>query len=65
MNQLPVFIFCLFVLHHFIVLFLLYFQAAALKGDGYSGRPSPHSPSETFQGVTVIKAVKVCSSLLA
>lgn len=34
-------------------------NAAALKGDGYSGRPSPHSPSETFQGVTVIKAVKL------
>lgn len=37
-------------------------QAAALKGDGYRGRPSPHSPSEMFQGVTVLKAVKVCSS---
>lgn len=34
-------------------------QAAAVKGDGYRGRPSPHSPSETFQGVTVLKAVKV------
>uniref|UniRef100_A0A8C7ZCG0 procollagen-proline 3-dioxygenase n=1 Tax=Oryzias sinensis TaxID=183150 RepID=A0A8C7ZCG0_9TELE len=30
----------------------------ALKGDGYRGRPSPHTPSETFQGVTVLKAVK-------
>ncbi len=36
-------------------------QAAALKGDGYRGRPSPHSPSEMFQGVTVLKAVKVCN----
>uniref|UniRef100_A0A8C7ZCW6 procollagen-proline 3-dioxygenase n=1 Tax=Oryzias sinensis TaxID=183150 RepID=A0A8C7ZCW6_9TELE len=33
-------------------------NAAALKGDGYRGRPSPHTPSETFQGVTVLKAVK-------
>ncbi|XP_072308117.1 prolyl 3-hydroxylase 1 [Eucyclogobius newberryi] len=34
-------------------------NAAALKGDGYRGRPSPHSPSETFQGVTVMNAVKL------
>ncbi|KAM7423310.1 hypothetical protein PAMA_011053 [Pampus argenteus] len=34
-------------------------NAAALKGDGYRGHPSPHSPSETFQGVTVLKAVKL------
>ncbi|XP_037346458.2 prolyl 3-hydroxylase 1 [Pungitius pungitius] len=34
-------------------------NAAAVKGDGYRGRPSPHSPSETFQGVTVLKAVKL------
>ncbi|XP_074524029.1 prolyl 3-hydroxylase 1 [Halichoeres trimaculatus] len=34
-------------------------NAAALKGDGYRGRPSPHSPSEMFQGVTVLKAVKL------
>ncbi|XP_024125561.1 prolyl 3-hydroxylase 1 isoform X2 [Oryzias melastigma] len=33
-------------------------NAAALKGDGYRGRPSPHTPSEMFQGVTVLKAVK-------
>ncbi|XP_070815032.1 prolyl 3-hydroxylase 1 isoform X1 [Chaetodon trifascialis] len=33
-------------------------NAAALKGDGYRG-PSPHSTSETFQGVTVLKAVKL------
>ncbi|XP_029906461.1 prolyl 3-hydroxylase 1 [Myripristis murdjan] len=34
-------------------------NAAALKGDGYRGRPSPHSPNELFQGVTVLKAVKL------
>ncbi|CAJ1051909.1 prolyl 3-hydroxylase 1 [Xyrichtys novacula] len=34
-------------------------NTAALKGDGYRGRPSPHSPSELFQGVTVLKAVKL------
>ncbi|TKS71049.1 Prolyl 3-hydroxylase 1 [Collichthys lucidus] len=34
-------------------------NAAALKGDGYRGQPSPHSASETFQGVTVLKAVKL------
>ncbi|XP_068994791.1 prolyl 3-hydroxylase 1 [Embiotoca jacksoni] len=34
-------------------------NAAALKGDGYRGQPSPHSPSEMFQGVTVLKAVKL------
>ncbi|XP_039972450.1 prolyl 3-hydroxylase 1 [Xiphias gladius] len=34
-------------------------NAAALKGDGYRGRASPHSPNEMFQGVTVLKAVKL------
>ncbi|XP_071376821.1 prolyl 3-hydroxylase 1 [Centroberyx affinis] len=34
-------------------------NAAALKGDGYRGSPSPHSPNEIFQGVTVLKAVKL------
>ncbi|XP_020488394.2 prolyl 3-hydroxylase 1 [Labrus bergylta] len=34
-------------------------NTAALKGDGYRGRPSPHSPSEMFQGVTVLNAVKL------
>ncbi|KAL4658576.1 prolyl 3-hydroxylase 1 [Arapaima gigas] len=34
-------------------------NAAALKGDGYRGKPSPHTPSETFQGVTVLKALKM------
>ncbi|XP_037534475.1 prolyl 3-hydroxylase 1 [Nematolebias whitei] len=34
-------------------------NVAALKGDGYSGQPSPHTPSEMFQGVSVLKAVKL------
>ncbi|CAL8340439.1 unnamed protein product [Lota lota] len=34
-------------------------NAAAQRGDGYRGRPSPHSPNELFQGVTVLKAVKL------
>ncbi|MEQ2298531.1 Prolyl 3-hydroxylase 1 [Ameca splendens] len=34
-------------------------NAAALKGDGYSGHPSPHTPSEMFQGVTILKAIKL------
>nr|XP_006641935.1 PREDICTED: prolyl 3-hydroxylase 1 [Lepisosteus oculatus] len=34
-------------------------NAAALKGDGYRGKPSPHTPSEMFQGVTVLKALKL------
>nr|XP_057910945.1 prolyl 3-hydroxylase 1 [Doryrhamphus excisus] len=34
-------------------------NAAALKGDGYRGQPSPHSTSEMFQGVTVLKALKL------
>ncbi|KAM4613849.1 prolyl 3-hydroxylase 1 [Polymixia lowei] len=34
-------------------------NAAAGTGDGYRGRPSPHSPNEVFQGVTVLKAVKL------
>ncbi|KAJ8258721.1 hypothetical protein COCON_G00177330 [Conger conger] len=32
---------------------------AAQMGDGYRGKPSPHSPSEKFQGVTVLKALKL------
>lgn len=44
----------------FMTLFLP-FQAAALRGDGYRGTPSPHSPGEMFQGVTVLKALKVCT----
>uniref|UniRef100_A0AAQ6A2Z5 Leprecan-like alpha-helical domain-containing protein n=1 Tax=Amphiprion ocellaris TaxID=80972 RepID=A0AAQ6A2Z5_AMPOC len=34
-------------------------NAAAAKGDGYRGRPSPHTPNEMFQGVTFLKAVKL------
>ncbi|XP_062250617.1 prolyl 3-hydroxylase 1 [Platichthys flesus] len=34
-------------------------NAAALKGDGNRGSTSPHSPSEMFQGVTVLNAVKL------
>ncbi|XP_038131914.1 prolyl 3-hydroxylase 1 [Cyprinodon tularosa] len=34
-------------------------NAAALKGDGYRGQPSPHTPNEMFQGVTVLAAVKL------
>lgn len=34
-------------------------NAAAKIGDGYRGKPSPHSPSEMFQGVTVLKALKL------
>ncbi|KAM9444013.1 prolyl 3-hydroxylase 1 [Clarias gariepinus] len=34
-------------------------NTAAKKGDGYRGRPSPHSPSEMFQGVTILKALKL------
>ncbi|KFR13817.1 Prolyl 3-hydroxylase 1, partial [Opisthocomus hoazin] len=33
-------------------------QAAASAGDGYRGKTSPHTPSETFYGVTVLKALK-------
>lgn len=34
-------------------------NAAASLGDGYYGRPSPHTPNERFQGVTVLKALKL------
>uniref|UniRef100_A0A8C4ZV71 procollagen-proline 3-dioxygenase n=1 Tax=Gadus morhua TaxID=8049 RepID=A0A8C4ZV71_GADMO len=34
-------------------------NSAAQRGDGYRGRPSPHSPNELFQGVTVLRAVKL------
>lgn len=56
---------CLFLLcesaDHFREFICCIFQAAAQKGDGYRGQPSPHSASEMFQGVTILKAVKVCS----
>lgn len=38
-------------------------QAAASAGDGYRGKTSPHTPSETFYGVTVLKALKVRMSV--
>ncbi|XP_071431570.1 prolyl 3-hydroxylase 1 isoform X2 [Pithys albifrons albifrons] len=34
-------------------------NAAASAGDGYRGKMSPHTPSETFYGVTVLKALKL------
>ncbi|NXT65279.1 P3H1 hydroxylase, partial [Chaetops frenatus] len=34
-------------------------NAAASAGDGYRGKKSPHTPSETFYGVTVLKALKL------
>uniref|UniRef100_A0A670IQ31 procollagen-proline 3-dioxygenase n=1 Tax=Podarcis muralis TaxID=64176 RepID=A0A670IQ31_PODMU len=34
-------------------------NAAASAGDGYRGKTSPHTPSETFYGVTVYKALKL------
>ncbi|XP_041061670.1 prolyl 3-hydroxylase 1 isoform X1 [Carcharodon carcharias] len=34
-------------------------NAAASTGDGYQGKPSPHTPNERFQGVTVLKALKL------
>ncbi|XP_044064854.1 prolyl 3-hydroxylase 3 [Siniperca chuatsi] len=33
--------------------------AAASTGDGYRGRRSPHTPHETFEGLTVLRAVKL------
>ncbi|XP_030249535.1 prolyl 3-hydroxylase 3 [Sparus aurata] len=32
--------------------------AAGSVGDGYRGRRSPHTPHETFEGLTVLRAVK-------
>ncbi|XP_061457801.1 prolyl 3-hydroxylase 1 isoform X2 [Rhineura floridana] len=34
-------------------------NAAASAGDGYRGKTSPHTPAETFYGVTVYKALKL------
>ncbi|XP_042336112.1 prolyl 3-hydroxylase 1 isoform X2 [Sceloporus undulatus] len=34
-------------------------NAASSAGDGYRGKTSPHTPSETFYGVTVYKALKL------
>uniref|UniRef100_UPI0037E70800 prolyl 3-hydroxylase 3 n=1 Tax=Semicossyphus pulcher TaxID=241346 RepID=UPI0037E70800 len=33
--------------------------SAASAGDGYRGRRSPHTPHETFEGLTVLRAVKL------
>ncbi|KAG7475524.1 prolyl 3-hydroxylase 3 [Solea senegalensis] len=33
--------------------------AAVSAGDGYRGRRSPHTPHETFEGLTVLRAVKL------
>ncbi|XP_061687561.1 prolyl 3-hydroxylase 1 isoform X2 [Syngnathoides biaculeatus] len=34
-------------------------NAAAFKGDGYHGHPSPHSTADMFQGITILKALKM------
>ncbi|KAJ7999076.1 hypothetical protein DPEC_G00211660 [Dallia pectoralis] len=34
-------------------------NAAVLKEDGHRGQLSPHSPNESFQGVTILKAIKL------
>uniref|UniRef100_A0A8C6V1W5 procollagen-proline 3-dioxygenase n=1 Tax=Neogobius melanostomus TaxID=47308 RepID=A0A8C6V1W5_9GOBI len=34
-------------------------SAAASAGDGYRGRRSPHTPHETFEGLTVLRAAKL------
>ncbi|XP_077458833.1 prolyl 3-hydroxylase 1 isoform X3 [Stigmatopora argus] len=34
-------------------------NAAALKGDGYEGHPSPHPTDETFQRLTILNALKL------
>ncbi|XP_028280209.1 prolyl 3-hydroxylase 3 [Parambassis ranga] len=34
-------------------------SVAASLGDGYRGRRSPHTPHETFEGLTVLRAVKL------
>ncbi|KAK2844762.1 hypothetical protein Q5P01_011421 [Channa striata] len=34
-------------------------KAAASSGDGYRGRRSPHTPHETFEGLTVLRAAKL------
>ncbi|KAM6967805.1 prolyl 3-hydroxylase 3 [Aplochiton taeniatus] len=33
--------------------------SAALAGDGYRGRRSPHTPHEKFEGLTVLRAAKL------
>uniref|UniRef100_A0AAV2MCC5 procollagen-proline 3-dioxygenase n=1 Tax=Knipowitschia caucasica TaxID=637954 RepID=A0AAV2MCC5_KNICA len=34
-------------------------SAAGSVGDGYKGRRSPHTPHETFEGLTVLRAAKL------
>uniref|UniRef100_A0A8B9GW19 procollagen-proline 3-dioxygenase n=1 Tax=Astyanax mexicanus TaxID=7994 RepID=A0A8B9GW19_ASTMX len=34
-------------------------QVAASAGDGYKGRRSPHTPNEKFEGLTVLRALKL------
>lgn len=34
-------------------------SAAASAGDGYRGRRSPHTPHESFEGLTVLRAAKL------
>lgn len=34
-------------------------SVAASVGDGYKGRQSPHTPRETFEGLTVLRAAKL------
>lgn len=43
--------------------FVLFSQSAASAGDGYRGRRSPHTPHETLEGLSVLRAAKVSSYL--
>nr|XP_019948520.1 PREDICTED: prolyl 3-hydroxylase 3 [Paralichthys olivaceus] len=38
--------------------------SAASAGDGYRGRRSPHTPHETFEGLTVLRALKLAQDSL-
>uniref|UniRef100_A0A3Q3WZA3 procollagen-proline 3-dioxygenase n=1 Tax=Mola mola TaxID=94237 RepID=A0A3Q3WZA3_MOLML len=38
--------------------------AAASAGDGYRGRRSPHTPHETFEGLTVLRGAKLAQDSL-
>uniref|UniRef100_A0A3Q4HZY1 procollagen-proline 3-dioxygenase n=2 Tax=Neolamprologus brichardi TaxID=32507 RepID=A0A3Q4HZY1_NEOBR len=39
-------------------------SVAGSLGDGYRGRRSPHTPHETFEGLTVLRAVKLAQESL-
>ncbi|KAM9798374.1 prolyl 3-hydroxylase 3 [Neosynchiropus ocellatus] len=39
-------------------------NAVASAGDGYRGRRSPHTPHETFDGLTVLRAAKLAQDAL-